>query len=76
MRAADRPAPSPVSRQNALADRVKALDSSGSHYALFWLIFGAGTDLDVVEAALDAADRWRAELAEAAAWIGRAGAAP
>lgn len=61
--------PGPIARQNALAARAAALDSSGAHYALFHLAFGPKADMDALEAALGAADQYQAELARAAAQL-------
>jgi hypothetical protein len=61
--------PGPIARQNALAARASALDSSGAHYALYHLAFGAEADQDACERALDAADRYAAELAKARAQL-------
>jgi hypothetical protein len=62
-----RPALGPVARQNALAARASALDASGAHYALFHLSFGPEADQDACERAVDAAEAYQAELAQARA---------
>jgi len=63
-------APGFTTRQEALAARANVLDATGAHYALFHLAFGPETDID----ALGAADRYQAELRQAAAALQAAGA--
>jgi hypothetical protein len=65
-------APGPIARQRALADRAARLPASGAFYTLFQLAFGTGAGQDALEAALDAADAYLAELEKARAKL-RAG---
>jgi hypothetical protein len=58
-------APGFTTRQEALAARANVLDATGAHYALFHLAFGPETDMDALERALGAADRYQAELRQA-----------
>ena len=60
-------APGPIARQDALAARASALDSSGAHYALYHLAFGAEADQAACAGALAAAEAYQAELAAARA---------
>lgn len=57
----------PVPSEDELAARIHDLSHADSHYVLFWLNTGDDADRAALAAALDAADRYNADLARIAA---------